>query len=110
MKSIGPLLGHDIHGSANHSADLSKVTVGLQLEFLNAIDNWSVIVVSKKRQVVDTIHQKHVASVSLPVHGGESEGTQRTPSPAAPSAGILGHADGADPRYERQELREIPAI
>src|SRR3954451_17288256 len=100
MKSIGPLFGDDIHGSTNHPSHLSKVTVGLELEFLNVINNRRVIVVSKKRQVVDTIHQKHVASVSLSVHGGKSEGTQRTPSPATAAAGILGHADGADSRHE----------
>ena len=60
-----------VDDSAGDGAEFREVVVRLNLEFLYVVDDGSVVVVSQEREIIDSIKQEHVASVSLSIYRGK---------------------------------------
>ena len=75
----------NVDDSAGDTSEFREVIVRLKLELLDVVADRRVVVVSEKREVVDSIQQEHVASVSLSIHGRKNEGTHCKTSPATAS-------------------------
>ena len=72
VKCIGSSFRKHVDNAAGDAAKFRQIVVGLYLELLDVIDDGSIVVIPEKRQVVGAVQQKHVASVSLPVHCGKN--------------------------------------
>jgi len=107
---FGSSFRDNIDDSSGDASKFREVIVRLNLEFLDVVDDRRVVVVSKKREVIDAIQQEHVASVSLSIHGRESERSQSQPSPTTASSRVLAYTDWADPWCQCQQLGEVASI
>ncbi len=85
MEGIGSGFCDNVDYSAGDTSEFREIIVRLNLEFLDVVDDRGAIVVSEKCEVVDSIQQEHVASVSLSIHGGKNECTHCKTSPATAS-------------------------
>ena len=85
VEGVGSGFCGNVDDSAGDTSEFREVIVRLKLELLDVVDDRRVVVVSEKREVVDSIQQEHVASVSLPIHGRKNEGTHCKTSPATAS-------------------------
>ena len=65
VEGVGAGLGSHVNDAANDAAELGEIVMRLNLELLDVVDNWRVVVVADKGEIVDAVKQEHVAAVAL---------------------------------------------
>src|SRR5260370_37180099 len=87
------------------------VVVGLDLEFLDRIENrGNGIGTSKRALIVQPVEQVEIAAVRLAVDRGIGKGADRIGPNAARRGGVLRDVHGADTRRQGKQLSEVAPV
>src|SRR5580692_6871682 len=103
-------LGDDVDDSAQRAAEGSVIVVGLNLEFLDVVENRrDGVGAAEGPLIVHAVQQEKVAAVGLPVDRGIAERPDRV-RPHTSETAILRNVDGAYARSQIQQLSEVPSV
>src|ERR1700732_1599545 len=115
MQVVAAGLCDHVDHASQYAAKLRAIGMRNDLEFLDGIDDGRYRVSALERsEVIQTVHEKEIATVGLPVDGRKCERrTHRNGCPESartPSHAVLRNADGRHARSQRQQLRKISAV
>src|SRR6266481_7016300 len=104
-------LGDHIDDATQGAAIRRLVVVGLDLEFLDRIENRpNSIGTSKRTLIVQPVEQVEIAAVRLAVDRGIGKGADRIGPDAAAGGGVLRDVHGADARRQGKQLSEVAPV
>ena len=100
VRRVGAGLGNDVNNAAGGTAELRLVIVGIDLEFLNSVNDGGHHVGADHALVVDTVKHEKIAAVGLAVDGRENKLAALGFCDPKRATGILGDAHRRDASRE----------